>query len=58
MCNYLIKTEMGRDWCNANGFQVVGGFISPASDAYGKKGLLAAHHRVAMSEVSVCVFSV
>ncbi len=32
---------------------IVGGFISPVGDAYEKKGLIAAHHRVAMAHLAL-----
>lgn len=35
------------------GYHVAGGFVSPVGDAYGKAGLLVAHHRVAMCERAV-----
>ncbi|XP_063076116.1 nicotinamide/nicotinic acid mononucleotide adenylyltransferase 3-like [Engraulis encrasicolus] len=34
-------------------YQVVGGIISPVSDAYGKQGLVAAKHRVAMAKIAL-----
>ena len=33
--------------------EVIGGYISPVGDAYGKKGLVASHHRVKMCELAV-----
>jgi nicotinamide mononucleotide adenylyltransferase len=33
--------------------QVVGGYLSPVSDAYKKKGLAKASHRVAMCDLAV-----
>ena len=46
---HLRLMEDARDAVNAKGnMQVLGGFLSPVHDAYGKKGLLPAYHRVNM----------
>eukprot|EP01113_Clastostelium_recurvatum_P035105 TRINITY_DN4848_c1_g1_i2.p1 TRINITY_DN4848_c1_g1~~TRINITY_DN4848_c1_g1_i2.p1 ORF type:complete len:262 (-),score=35.78 TRINITY_DN4848_c1_g1_i2:37-708(-) len=50
---HLRMMEMAKDWANRNGFFVVGGYLSPVTDAYKKKGLLEARHRVAMCEAAV-----
>lgn len=41
------------DHARANGFVVVGGYLSPVNDKYQKKGLAASVHRVAMCELAV-----
>ena len=37
----------------AKGIDVLGGIISPVNDAYEKKGLLSAQHRIKMAELAV-----
>ena len=37
----------------AKGIDVLGGIISPVNDAYEKKGLLSAQHRIKMTELAV-----
>lgn len=52
LCTFLI--EMAKDELhNKTNFQVVGGFISPTSDAYEKKGLVLAAHRLKMCELAI-----
>ena len=34
--------------------QIIGGFISPVHDAYGKKDLAPSHHRIAMVVFTLC----
>lgn len=38
--------------CATAGFDVVGGYLSPVGDAYKKKGLAQAHHRVNMCQLA------
>jgi len=45
--------ERGRDHMKTLGYHVVGGFISPVSNEYPKKGLIPAIHRLAMCEAAV-----
>ena len=45
------KNKLTRD-DNHPGFDVIGGYLSPVSDAYKKKGLAPAHHRVRMCELA------
>ncbi|KAL2096918.1 hypothetical protein ACEWY4_006125 [Coilia grayii] len=46
--------ELARDHMHLTGqYQVVGGIISPVSDAYGKQGLVSAKHRVAMVKMAL-----
>lgn len=43
---YRYFLEIARDYINSLGHgTVVGGLASPVHDAYGKKDLVAAHHR-------------
>ncbi|KAK9017703.1 hypothetical protein V6N11_000708 [Hibiscus sabdariffa] len=44
--------ELARDALNSNGFFVIGGYMSPVNDAYKKKGLIAAEHRVEMCNLA------
>ncbi|KAK4698204.1 nicotinamide mononucleotide adenylyltransferase, partial [Phenoliferia sp. Uapishka_3] len=50
---HLRMFEMARDHARANGWVVVGGYLSPVNDGYHKKGLAASNHRVAMCELAV-----
>ena len=46
--------EMAADYVKFNTqFEVMGGYMSPVSDAYKKAGLEAAHHRLRMCEIAV-----
>ena len=46
--------EMCKDWVRNNtDFEVIGGFLSPVSDAYQKKGLATANHRIEMCRLAV-----
>ncbi|KAL8941333.1 MAG: hypothetical protein Q9216_002318 [Gyalolechia sp. 2 TL-2023] len=45
--------EMAADFAKYNSdFEVVGGYLSPVSDAYRKAGLASAEHRVAMTRIA------
>eukprot|EP00898_Chlorokybus_atmophyticus_P007187 jgi/Chlat1/746/Chrsp104S08609 len=50
---HLRMFELARDELELRGFDVIGGYLSPVNDAYGKKGLVAGHHRLAMCERAV-----
>jgi len=50
---HLRIFEMARDHLLQNDFDVIGGFASPVSDGYGKKGLATIHHRLAMVELAL-----
>ncbi|KAG8421624.1 Nicotinamide/nicotinic acid mononucleotide adenylyltransferase 2 [Metarhizium acridum] len=40
-----------QDGCaTSTGFHVIGGYLSPVSDAYKKKGLVPAHHRIQLCD--------
>ncbi|KAH7013510.1 hypothetical protein EDB80DRAFT_374167 [Ilyonectria destructans] len=49
---HLRLFPMGRDHGKNEGFEVIGGYMSPVSSAYKKKGLAPAHHRVRMCEIA------
>ncbi|KPM36635.1 hypothetical protein AK830_g9933 [Neonectria ditissima] len=49
---HLRMFVMARDHCRNEGFEVVGGFLSPVSDSYKKKGLAPARHRIRMCETA------
>ncbi|KAI9925186.1 hypothetical protein ASPWEDRAFT_176990 [Aspergillus wentii DTO 134E9] len=51
---HLRMFEMAADHAKFNtNFEVVGGYLSPVSDAYRKAGLASAEHRVAMCQAAV-----
>ncbi|KFQ35794.1 Nicotinamide mononucleotide adenylyltransferase 3, partial [Merops nubicus] len=46
--------ELARDHLHQTGrYQVIEGIMSPVNDAYGKKGLVSARHRVAMAKLAL-----
>ncbi|CAM1506387.1 Fc.00g060280.m01.CDS01 [Cosmosporella sp. VM-42] len=45
---HLRMFPMARDHARNEGFEVIGGYLSPVSDAYKKKGLAPASHRIEM----------
>ncbi|KAL8693845.1 MAG: hypothetical protein Q9218_001401 [Villophora microphyllina] len=50
---HLRMFEMAADYAKYNTeFEVVGGYLSPVSDAYRKAGLASADHRVAMTRIA------
>lgn len=49
---HLRLFELARDALNSKGFHVVGGYMSPVNDAYQKKGLIPAEHRIAMCQLA------
>ncbi|KAG6468569.1 nicotinamide/nicotinic acid mononucleotide adenylyltransferase-like isoform X1 [Zingiber officinale] len=49
---HLRIFELARDVLQAQGFVVIGGYMSPANDAYKKKDLLSAMHRVQLCELA------
>lgn len=50
---HLRLFELAKDYLNGTGkYKVIKGIISPVSDAYKKKGLISAHHRVLMAELA------
>nr|XP_004663667.2 nicotinamide/nicotinic acid mononucleotide adenylyltransferase 3 [Jaculus jaculus]XP_044992655.1 nicotinamide/nicotinic acid mononucleotide adenylyltransferase 3 [Jaculus jaculus]XP_044992656.1 nicotinamide/nicotinic acid mononucleotide adenylyltransferase 3 [Jaculus jaculus] len=51
---HLRLFEVARDHLHQTGmYQVVQGIISPVNDKYGKKDLVASHHRVAMVRLAL-----
>lgn len=43
---FIFSLEIARDYIHSFGIgSVVGGIVSPVHDAYGKKDLVASHHR-------------
>lgn len=51
---HLRMFEMCKDWAlRETNFEIVGGFLSPVSDAYKKQGLTTADHRIEMSRLAV-----
>ncbi|XP_059283238.1 nicotinamide/nicotinic acid mononucleotide adenylyltransferase isoform X2 [Lycium ferocissimum] len=44
--------ELARDALTSEGFCVIGGYMSPVNDAYKKKCLISAEHRVAMCQLA------
>ncbi|KAK8486054.1 hypothetical protein V6N13_016340 [Hibiscus sabdariffa] len=49
---HLRMFELARDALNSNGFCVIGGYMSPVNDAYKKRGLIAAEHRIEMCNLA------
>ncbi|XP_029802239.1 nicotinamide/nicotinic acid mononucleotide adenylyltransferase 1 isoform X2 [Suricata suricatta] len=50
---HLRLFELAKDYMNGTGkYKVLKGIISPVGDAYKKKGLISAHHRVIMAELA------
>ncbi|KAK8630204.1 hypothetical protein V6N13_079007 [Hibiscus sabdariffa] len=49
---HLRMFELARDALNSNGFCVIGGYMSPVNDAYKKRGLIAAEHRIEMCKLA------
>ncbi|KAL0811541.1 hypothetical protein ABMA28_009927 [Loxostege sticticalis] len=51
---HLRMFEIARDYLHTSGLAtVVGGIVSPVHDAYGKKDLVAAQHRIAMLKLAL-----
>jgi nicotinamide mononucleotide adenylyltransferase len=49
---HLRMFPMALDHAKNTGFDVIGGYLSPVGDAYKKKGLAQAHHRVNMCQLA------
>ncbi|KAM5377307.1 hypothetical protein ACJZ2D_005126 [Fusarium nematophilum] len=49
---HLRLFPIARDHARNEGFEVVGGYLSPVSDAYQKKGLAPANHRIEMCRLA------
>ncbi|CAH2096759.1 unnamed protein product [Euphydryas editha] len=51
---HLRMFEIARDYIHSLGLgTIVGGIVSPVHDAYGKKDLVAAHHRISMLKLAL-----
>lgn len=50
---HLYMFDAGREALELHGFHVVGGYMSPVNNAYGKQGLILAEHRIRMCELAV-----
>ncbi|KAL4710039.1 hypothetical protein ACJJTC_011624 [Scirpophaga incertulas] len=52
--NNMNIMEIARDYLHSSGIAtVVGGIASPVHDAYGKKDLVASHHRISMLKLAL-----
>ncbi|KAG6544023.1 hypothetical protein Mapa_014546 [Marchantia paleacea] len=49
---HLRMFELARDALIGEGYDVLGGYMSPVNDAYGKKGLAAAEHRIRLCQLA------
>ncbi|PQP91801.1 nicotinamide/nicotinic acid mononucleotide adenylyltransferase [Prunus yedoensis var. nudiflora] len=49
---HLRMFELARDALNSEGFCVIGGYMSPVNDAYNKKGLISAEHRIQLCDLA------
>lgn len=49
---HLRLFELARDALNSEGYSVIGGYMSPANDAYKKRGLISAEHRIQMCHLA------
>ncbi|CAN8248318.1 unnamed protein product [Cochlearia groenlandica] len=49
---HLRMFELAKDALQSKGFHVLGGYMSPVNDAYKKKGLLSAGHRLEMCNLA------
>ncbi|KAF8423407.1 nicotinamide mononucleotide adenylyl transferase [Tirmania nivea] len=49
---HLRMFEMALDHATAQGYEVIGGYLSPVGDAYKKRGLASANHRIRMCELA------
>jgi nicotinic acid mononucleotide adenylyltransferase len=48
----LDGTELARDALLNEGYYLLGGYMSPVGDAYDKKGLAPAEHRIKMCQLA------
>ncbi|KAL6198565.1 hypothetical protein ACLB2K_028354 [Fragaria x ananassa] len=49
---HLRMLELARDALNSEGFCVIGGYISPVNNAYNKRGLISAEHRIQLCHLA------
>nr|XP_032523434.1 nicotinamide/nicotinic acid mononucleotide adenylyltransferase 1-like [Danaus plexippus plexippus] len=51
---HLRMFEIAKDYIHSLGLgTIIGGIVSPVHDAYGKKDLVAAHHRISMLKLAL-----
>ncbi|KAI8553019.1 hypothetical protein RHMOL_Rhmol06G0312700 [Rhododendron molle] len=48
----FLCLELARDALHSEGFFVIGGYMSPVNDAYRKRGLISAKHRIEMCHLA------
>ncbi|XP_042483147.1 nicotinamide/nicotinic acid mononucleotide adenylyltransferase isoform X2 [Macadamia integrifolia] len=49
---HLRMFELAKDALNSEGYCVIGGYMSPVNDAYKKRGLISAEHRIQMCDLA------
>ncbi|KAG5120580.1 hypothetical protein JHK84_038920 [Glycine max] len=49
---HLRMFELARDALNSDGYCIIGGYLSPVNDAYKKKGLISAEHRIQLCHLA------
>ncbi|KAI3930269.1 hypothetical protein MKW92_033846 [Papaver armeniacum] len=49
---HMRMFELAKDALNLEGFCVIGGYMSPVNDAYKKKGLISAEHRLQLCDLA------
>ncbi|KAK9291735.1 hypothetical protein L1049_019684 [Liquidambar formosana] len=49
---HLRMFELARDALNLEGYCVIGGYMSPVNDAYKKRGLISAEHRLRLCHLA------
>ncbi|KAJ0101367.1 hypothetical protein Patl1_03934 [Pistacia atlantica] len=49
---HLRMFELARDALNSAGYCVIGGYMSPVNDAYKKRGLISAEHRIQLCNLA------
>ncbi|KAB1215096.1 Nicotinamide mononucleotide adenylyltransferase [Morella rubra] len=49
---HLRMFELARDALHAEGYSVIGGYMSPVNDAYKKEGLLSSEHRIELCHLA------
>ncbi|XP_020517813.1 nicotinamide/nicotinic acid mononucleotide adenylyltransferase isoform X4 [Amborella trichopoda] len=48
----MLLQKLARDALNSEGYVVIGAYMSPVNDAYKKKGLISAEHRIQLCELA------
>ncbi|KAI3941637.1 hypothetical protein MKX01_018227 [Papaver californicum] len=49
---HMRMFELARDALNSDGFCFIGGYMPPVNDAYKKKGLISAEHRLQLCDLA------